>query len=94
MGSDTVIVLEVPAPTVVESTRGPVGLRGLTGAVGPQGIQGDVRVGGVGVLPVASVTYRGVLWLVQGAAGVTDRVYVCLKAAADTYSWVSLASGG
>jgi len=44
--------------------------------------------------PAAAAAYRNALLVQQGAAGVTDTVYMCLKAAADTYSWVSIATGG
>ena len=45
-------------------------------------------------LPTASVQYRGMLVRVEGATGVTDTLYCCMKAAANTYSWVSIATGG
>ncbi len=43
--------------------------------------------------PSASSTYQGVLWITKGGAGVADTVECCLKSAADTYSWVTVATG-
>ena len=44
-------------------------------------------------LPSASATYRGVMVRVEGGSGVADRLYVCMKSASGTYSWVQVASG-
>ncbi len=44
--------------------------------------------------PTCDVTARGDLWIDRGGAGVTDTLYACLKAVADTYSWVSVKTGG
>lgn len=54
-----------------------------------------VRVGtsvqfGNAALPTASATYRGEVRMVQGGAGVADRLVVCRKDAADAYAWVDL----
>ncbi|MEM5810231.1 MAG: hypothetical protein QW156_05065 [Candidatus Aenigmatarchaeota archaeon] len=43
--------------------------------------------------PPASATYRNALWVENGGAGVADKLYVCLKSATDTYSWVLVATG-
>ena len=43
--------------------------------------------------PAASATHRGKYRLVHGGAGVADLLYCCMKSAADTYSWVQVASG-
>jgi hypothetical protein len=43
--------------------------------------------------PAAGVAYRGMLWVTQGAGGVTDTLSVCLKAVAGTYSWVTIVTG-
>lgn len=45
-------------------------------------------------LPVASVTYRGVMCAVPGGAGVRDSLYVCLKSDAGVYNWVAIVNGG
>ena len=37
---------------------------------------------------------RGQIFLEEGASGVTDTVYMCMKAVADTYSWISITTGG
>ena len=47
----------------------------------------------VTALPTAAVKWRGRTLRVDGAAGVADHVYACLKSAADTYSWVVVATG-
>lgn len=44
-------------------------------------------------LPVANASMRGQTYTVLGAAGVADQTYVCLKSAADTYSWKLIATG-
>jgi len=46
-----------------------------------------------GSLPTASASYRGKMIRVEGGAGVADKLYICLKSAVDTYSWVQVASG-
>jgi len=43
--------------------------------------------------PSASSSVRGHIYVTEGGAGVADVAEVCLKSAADTYSWVSLATG-
>lgn len=43
--------------------------------------------------PAASEAYRGVTWITMAAAGVADTAKVCLKSAANTYSWVTVATG-
>lgn len=43
--------------------------------------------------PAASSTYRGHLLYTEGAGGVADTLKMCLKSAADTYSWVVIATG-
>lgn len=44
--------------------------------------------------PAATAANRGQLWIDQGGAGVTDTLYICMKAVADTYSWVQIVTGG
>ena len=44
-------------------------------------------------LPTASKEYEGCLTWLQGATGVASVVYVCLKSAADTYSWKAAVTG-
>lgn len=51
-------------------------------------------IGNTGAAPTCDATQRGKLWIVNGGAGVTDTVTLCLKAAADTYSWVVITTGG
>lgn len=52
------------------------------------------RIEDVAALPTAGVQYRGMLLRVEGATGVTDTLYMCMKAVADTYSWRTVATGG
>ena len=47
----------------------------------------------LGTRPTCSSSIRHSRWTEEGGAGVADVVYVCLKSAADTYSWVTLVSG-
>lgn len=42
----------------------------------------------VSSLPTAGAGYRGVMLRTAGASGVADGVYVCVKSAANGYSWV------
>ena len=42
--------------------------------------------------PAAAVAYRGYLIYIKGAAGVADTIKCCMKAAANTYSWVTVAT--
>lgn len=56
----------------------------------PQGI----IVSTAGSQPSAAAAYRGMLFVVQGGGGSTDKLQVCLKAAAGTYSWVDIVNGG
>lgn len=43
--------------------------------------------------PAAGEAYRGTLWYSKSAGGVADTVEICLKSAADSYSWVVIATG-
>lgn len=47
-----------------------------------------------GVRPAAGVAYRGLIFVTQGGAGVTDTISICLKSAADTYNWIDIITGG
>jgi len=55
---------------------------------------GGVILSTTGARPTAGSAYRGMLFVVQGGGGVTDTLEVCLKAAAGTYSWVTIVTGG
>lgn len=52
----------------------------------------DVQTTGAKV--ACSATTRGQLFLEEGAADATDTLYMCMKAAANTYSWISITTGG
>ena len=43
--------------------------------------------------PAASAAMRGTVWYTKSAGGVADTLSVCLKSAADTYSWVTISTG-
>jgi len=49
--------------------------------------------GGAGTRPTASASVRGMIWVTQNGSGVADTVEICLKSSADTYSWVTIATG-
>ncbi len=53
-----------------------------------EGLQLDPSFGDV--QPTCSSTYRGVLWLVQGASGVADQLQACGKAGDNSYAWVTV----
>jgi len=53
----------------------------------------SIILGTTGSLPAAAAALRGALFVVQGAGGVADTVQICLKSAADTYSWKTIATG-
>lgn len=46
-----------------------------------------------GTLPTASVGYRGVIAFQPAGAGSADTFKMCMKAAADTYSWKTIVTG-
>lgn len=54
---------------------------------------GGITISTAGARPTAGVAYRGLLFVTQGAAGVADKISICLKSAADTYSWKDIISG-
>jgi len=45
-----------------------------------------------GSRPTCDAAARGMTWYVAGGAGAADTIEICGKAAADTYSWVALAT--
>lgn len=54
----------------------------------------QMGIGNTAAPPTCDTTQRGKVWFRGGAGGVTDTLSVCLKAAADTYSWVTITTGG
>ena len=78
--------------------RGPRGNRPLTFLehlrIGSEEPHYKGGVTSMDALPTASVQYRRMLVVVEGATGATDTLYTCLKAAANTYSWVQITTGG
>jgi hypothetical protein len=41
-------------------------------------------------LPTASAVYRGQYYLLQGATGIADKLYVCVKLSNNTYDWIDI----
>jgi hypothetical protein len=63
----------------------------LSGAnTGDQDLSGYVKAAQGAALPIALSTLRGQMYLIQGGAGVVDKVYCCVKLADNTYSWVNM----
>lgn len=56
----------------------------------------NVKAGSVqlttGARPAADAAHRGMIWYVAGGTGVADTIEICVKSAANTYSWVALAT--
>lgn len=53
-----------------------------------------IRLNPAGVArPTADAANRGTVWYSKSAGGAADTVQICLKSAADTYSWVTIATG-
>jgi hypothetical protein len=55
---------------------------------------GGVILNTAGARPSAGATFRGMLFVTRGLSGFTDTLQVCLKAVANTYSWVDVITGG
>lgn len=56
-------------------------------------LHGGLAMAKVTTLPTASATNRGQMFRIEGATGVADKLYVCMKSATDTYSWVQIITG-
>lgn len=41
-------------------------------------------------LPMPSESYRGQLFVVEGTAGVSDALYICMKNSSDVYYWENI----
>ncbi len=54
---------------------------------------GGITLDTAGSRPVAGATYRGLMFVTQGAPGAIDTLSVCLKNADNSYSWVDIVSG-
>ncbi len=44
--------------------------------------------------PAASSSIRGLMYYTISAGGVTDKIEICMKSAADTYNWITIVTGG
>lgn len=72
-----------------------------TGIVNNLRLNGDATTNSFGGIilstaaaaPSASSIYRGMIRVEQGGDGVADKFQICLKSAADTYSWVDIITG-
>lgn len=69
---------------------------GLVGVTDGSTGNGVLQTGGVqcvtGSRPTCDAAARGMTWYVAGGAGAADTIEVCGKSAADSYSWVALAT--
>lgn len=58
------------------------------GFVAEKGLKANtLQVDSLGTRPVCASALRGMFWLVKGGAGVADKMQVCGKEAADSYTW-------
>ena len=61
---------------------------------GPQNNTSTLQLGTAGTArPTANAASRGTLWYSLSAGGAADTIQMCLKSAADTYSWVTISTG-
>lgn len=74
--------LSVAGGTLKVSTGGTAG-NGEIWSYGGVVLQED----GVVTQPACAVGYRGMLWHVQGAGGVADKLQICNKSSANAYAW-------
>lgn len=83
---------------MLESSVGIVRIGGING-IAPAGSQlqvgGNVQfnVDAATARPTANAANRGVVWYSKSAGGAADTIEVCLKSAADTYSWKVIQTG-
>lgn len=59
----------------------------------PPTFPGGAQLTTTAARPAAAEAQRGKFWVVLGEPGVADAIFVCLKSAANTYSWVQVATG-
>jgi hypothetical protein len=66
----------------------------LTLTAAAAALVGNLQIGTAGAArPTAAAGVRGTLWYSRSAGGVADTLEVCLKSAADTYSWKVIQTG-
>jgi len=56
-------------------------------------ISTKMQGGAIGSRPAADSSRRSIFYNIEGGAGVADILQMCLKGAADTYSWVNIVTG-
>lgn len=65
------------------------------GATGPTGSAGaGIAIGAAVGRPSCDGTQEGNIYAIQAISGTTDNLSVCLKSAADTFSWRTIVTGG
>ncbi len=80
------------APNLFIGANGNVGVGTATPATALE-VAGGLRINTTTAKPTCDTTQRGTAWLQQGAGGVADLMYFCMKTTADTYQWVQLGIG-
>lgn len=82
---------------IEELTRGGTDYAIFTAGTTPSSFGGTVTTPTLDLsttaLPTCDSTTRGQMRIVEGASGAADVLHVCLKSAADTYSWKATATG-
>jgi len=63
----------------------------MVGAAEPHLLLTHAKIG-ARTLPTPSADFRGFIYRVEGAAGVPDRLYMCMKNSLDAYEWVQIAT--
>ena len=89
--------IKLQASTVL-STAGAKIVTIVNGAAEKANIDKDgmlrVGIGNAAAAPTCDATQRMKIWTISAASGSADTVKICLKSAADAYSWVQIATGG
>ncbi len=79
-------------PNLFIGANGNVGVGTATPATTLE-VAGGLRINTTTAKPTCDTTQRGTAWLQQGAGGVADLMFFCMKTTADTYQWVQLGIG-
>jgi hypothetical protein len=84
------------ASSVITNTGTGVGIATNEATSATLDVNGNIRIRGSGTsLPSAGAAYRGVMYLLTAATGVStpDKLYVCMKKSDDSYQWVLVSRG-